>query len=295
MSNNKEETQKEDATKSTGKTLSLSGKTLSLKGGASARSKTRTGGPASVAVEVRRKRLSPAEKKKEQEDSEVETHLTLDEKETRERALQAALAGKSKKKALPKRRVMTIEDKKAEEELLQASKKLEEKKKEQEATTVKKEKETDKEDNAEEIIPQMSPEDALLAQKESTKRSKAFTSKDANSEADGELSYRDKIKKAVSKAPRKSNADRRGGRITITQALNKDYERDRGPSLAAQKRAREKARIAAQPFHEPTQKSVREVVLPETITVQELSNRMAEPGKDVIKALMKMGVMATST
>jgi len=42
-------------------------------------------------------------------------------------------------------------------------------------------------------------------------------------------------------------------------------------------------------------KSVREVKLPETITVQELSNRMAESGKDVVKALMLMGVMATST
>jgi translation initiation factor IF-2 len=40
-------------------------------------------------------------------------------------------------------------------------------------------------------------------------------------------------------------------------------------------------------------KVVREVVVPETITVQELANRMAERGADVIKALMRMGVMAT--
>ena len=53
--------------------------------------------------------------------------------------------------------------------------------------------------------------------------------------------------------------------------------------------------MAAQPFQEPTQKSVREVTLPETIMVQELANRMAEPGKEVIKALMKMGVMATGS
>src|SRR5207248_5245730 len=42
------------------------------------------------------------------------------------------------------------------------------------------------------------------------------------------------------------------------------------------------------------QKIVREVIIPETITVQELANRMAERGVDVIKALMRMGVMATN-
>src|SRR3546814_12386167 len=40
-------------------------------------------------------------------------------------------------------------------------------------------------------------------------------------------------------------------------------------------------------------KVLRDVVVPETITVQELASRMAERGVDVIKALMKMGVMAT--
>jgi translation initiation factor IF-2 len=74
--------------------------------------------------------------------------------------------------------------------------------------------------------------------------------------------------------------------------LNKDYDRVRGPSLAAQRRAREKARMAADGPKETTKQS-REVVVPETITVQELSNRMAEAGGDVVKSLMKMGVMAT--
>src|SRR5918996_828888 len=42
-------------------------------------------------------------------------------------------------------------------------------------------------------------------------------------------------------------------------------------------------------------KIVRDVVIPETITVQELASRMAERGADVIKTLMRMGVMATIT
>ncbi|HSA82425.1 MAG TPA: translation initiation factor IF-2 [Geminicoccaceae bacterium] len=65
----------------------------------------------------------------------------------------------------------------------------------------------------------------------------------------------------------------------------------RGPSLAALKRHREREKRQQQiqdagPF-------VREVVLPETITVSELANRMAVRGADVVKQLMKMGVMAT--
>jgi translation initiation factor IF-2 len=65
----------------------------------------------------------------------------------------------------------------------------------------------------------------------------------------------------------------------------------RGPSLAALRRHREREKrqqqlLDAGPF-------VREVVLPETITVSELANRMAVRGADVVKQLMKMGVMAT--
>jgi translation initiation factor IF-2 len=55
-------------------------------------------------------------------------------------------------------------------------------------------------------------------------------------------------------------------------------------------REKEKARLAAQG---PQAKQVREVVVPEAITVQELANRMAERSVDVVKSLMKMGVMAT--
>jgi translation initiation factor IF-2 len=65
----------------------------------------------------------------------------------------------------------------------------------------------------------------------------------------------------------------------------------RGPSLAAIRRQRERERRQMQAHEIGPQ--VREVVLPETITVSELANRMAVRGADVIKQLMKMGVMAT--
>ncbi|MES2729515.1 MAG: translation initiation factor IF-2 [Pseudomonadota bacterium] len=82
-------------------------------------------------------------------------------------------------------------------------------------------------------------------------------------------------------------------RLTVTQVLNEDYERaDRTASLAAIKRARAKAR-ASMGMQDAQVKITRDVILPETITVQELANRMAERGVDVIKCLMRMGVMST--
>ncbi|WP_119303030.1 translation initiation factor IF-2 [Dongia deserti] len=98
---------------------------------------------------------------------------------------------------------------------------------------------------------------------------------------------------AVKPAPtaRRDEPKRRTGKLSVTQALSDD-EGARMRSLAAVKRAREKEKrhMMAQ---QPQAKVVRDVVLPETITVQELASRMAERGADVIKSLMKMGVMAT--
>ncbi len=279
MSENKEKT--DEVKKDTGKkTLSLAGKTLSIKGSAggnAARSK------AGVSVEIRRKRSHPVVPKTDEKKQ--DEHLTSSERDARARALKAALEGEVKKKELPKRRIMTLEDKKAEE----AKKEEELRKAKEKGEAKKKETLEDKsESKKEEVLP--TPSDIPPPIKEDAKRTKSFS----NADAIPTESYRDKIKKAAPK-PSRNVGDRRGGRITITQALNKDYERDRGPSLAAQRRAREKARLAAQPFQEPTEKTVREVTLPETITVRELSNRMAESVREVIKTLMKMGVMATST
>lgn len=89
---------------------------------------------------------------------------------------------------------------------------------------------------------------------------------------------------------------RRHGKLTIAQALESDGEEGRVRSLAAMRRHRERERLRAQQeqqAHQPPQRVIRDVVVPETIAVQELANRMAERGADVVKALMKMGVMAT--
>src|SRR5262249_35106818 len=92
--------------------------------------------------------------------------------------------------------------------------------------------------------------------------------------------------------PRRDEIRRRGGKITVTRALSED-EGERMRSLAAVRRARERERQRQHQGEQEQIKVVREVVIPETITVQELASRMAERGTDVVKALMRLGVMAT--
>ncbi len=92
-------------------------------------------------------------------------------------------------------------------------------------------------------------------------------------------------------AVKRAEPRRREGKLTVTAALDEDDRSQRGRSLAAVKRARERER--QKQIGKPAEKVLREVTIPETITVQELANRMAERGVDVIKTLMKMGVMAT--
>ena len=86
----------------------------------------------------------------------------------------------------------------------------------------------------------------------------------------------------------KGEKKRRSGKLSISQALN---EEERQRSLASIKRRQEKARKKSITDDAPKEKISRNVIIPETITVQELSNRMAERGVDVIKSLMTQGVM----
>ena len=88
----------------------------------------------------------------------------------------------------------------------------------------------------------------------------------------------------------KGDEGRRVGKLTLNDALAGEGGRTR--SLAAMKRKQEKARQKAMGFNKP-EKQVRDVQLPETIVVQELANRMAERAADVVKSLMKMGMMVT--
>ncbi len=84
---------------------------------------------------------------------------------------------------------------------------------------------------------------------------------------------------------------RHSGKLTVTRALSGD-EGNRARSLAALKRAREKEKRSHQSTG-PREKQFRDVVVPDVITVQELANRMAERGADLVKSLFKMGMPVT--
>ncbi len=94
--------------------------------------------------------------------------------------------------------------------------------------------------------------------------------------------------KRPSPTVRRGDSRRRSGKLTIAEALD-DSERQR--SLASVKRQRARKKRREGPIEHV--KIVREVTIPESISVQELANRMAERGDEVIKALLKMDVMAT--
>jgi len=79
-------------------------------------------------------------------------------------------------------------------------------------------------------------------------------------------------------------------KVTIVTALSDADERTR--SLAAYKRAKQKTKKMLNE-QEPAKKIIRDVYIPEHITVKELANRMTEKSGDLIKSLMKMGMMAT--
>ena len=79
------------------------------------------------------------------------------------------------------------------------------------------------------------------------------------------------------------------GRLTLVTALTADEERERSQASFIR---RTKRRMKEHAVDEPKEKIVREVTIPEFITIQDLANRMAERAVDVIKLLMKQGQMA---
>ncbi|MER9336669.1 translation initiation factor IF-2, partial [Mesorhizobium sp. M0293] len=85
--------------------------------------------------------------------------------------------------------------------------------------------------------------------------------------------------------PPKSEADRRRGKLTLNSALSDEDARAR--SLSSMRRRQEKFKRAM--HNEPREKVMREVILPETITIQELAQRMSERAVDLVKFFMKQG------
>jgi translation initiation factor IF-2 len=270
------------------KTLSLGG-TLSLKGApGAAKSITSSGrgGGRTVAVEVRRKRgaVAAADEPAENSLGGDLRNLTSSEREARIRALKQA-----EEEGLNRRRL--ADDSDIGKQVVRG--KEEAKPSDPESARQKELEELQRIEAEEEE--RRKGDQAKQTPAADTFRSPAFKVKKEglNADEEEEESYRARMKRNQVRQPKTKNEDdgRNRGRLTVTQVLNEDYERDRGPSLAARRRAAQKARMAAS--SDPQAKQAREVIVPEVITVQELANRMAEKASDVIKSLMKMGMMAT--
>ncbi|MBB3809105.1 translation initiation factor IF-2 [Pseudochelatococcus contaminans] len=99
------------------------------------------------------------------------------------------------------------------------------------------------------------------------------------------------VRAALPPAPKPAKGvgdERRRGRLTVSAATSGD-DGERTHSVAAYRRRQQ--RMRGQQVQEPKEKISREVIIPETITIQELALRMAERGVDVIRLLMKQGEM----
>jgi translation initiation factor IF-2 len=89
------------------------------------------------------------------------------------------------------------------------------------------------------------------------------------------------------KTTHKPGPQKERGRLTLVTALNADDVRER--SIASFRRRTQ--RLKGHAANEPKEKLIREVTIPEAITIQELANRMSERAVDVIRLLMKQGAM----
>ena len=96
-------------------------------------------------------------------------------------------------------------------------------------------------------------------------------------------------------AKKGTDAGRRTGRIDVQAAIEGEDERVRSLASVRRQRERERRQAELERLRSDQVKVVRDVILPDTITVQELANRMAARAGEVVKALMKLGVMATIT
>ena len=148
---------------------------------------------------------------------------------------------------------------------------------------------------AEENVMQGEPAEPLVPE-ERRRAAPADAKSKSRKEIDEENARQAARKRAEEEAGRaargKGDDGRRRGKLSINNAMSGD-EGGRRRSMASIKRQQAKAKARAQGPQKPKEKVVRDVVIPDVITVQELANRMAERAADVIKTLMSMGVMAT--
>ena len=265
-------------------------------------------GRGTVQVEVKRtkrlsNRLSINEKLVEKTNSENSSGLSAKEIQSRSKMLQEGLAKtaaeaetiaaeKVEKAKMEEARIAAnaLEASEAASSLAPKDKMLARRKSEtEEILEIKKIEEDQKQvqidaKKAEEAALQAEKDRQKLADTETLPNNKLWT---GNKLQEKEI-FRENVKKT---SWNRGFQEKRQGKMTIARALDSDNVRVR--SLASIKRRREKARMQAD--QTPAIKQFREVTIPDTITVSELANRMTEKTADVVRELMKNGIMATAT
>ncbi len=218
-------------------------------------------------------------------------NLTEEERAARDRARAAAEEFEAERRAQAEREAEMREKRREAEEA------AEQEQAEREAAERAAEEAAAEEQAAQEQAPAAAAVDAPPADAAKPREARARTDRDAD---EGDDESRARGKKAVrgekrpTPGPRKGGDNRRrSGKLTISEALEEREERQ--ASVARYRRKLERERQKSQEMRTEGQRVIREVVVPEAITVQELANRMAERAADVIKTLMGMDVMVTAT
>ncbi len=284
--------------------LTLSGKsTLTLKKNSDGSLKTHSSdGKKVVQVEVRKKRIigaSRAEEPKVQIDEATAAKLKLiaeakeheakrrQEEEEKERQRQLRREQEAEERA-EKEKAEQAQRAQAEEEAKKAAAEAEEKMMAEKAEAQR----------------QAREEERLFAVK-NVKKTKDFDDDDDDDEggnynrfkksADRSSSRDDVFEQERKKVTKRSfEPQRRGGKVTLHSVMGgMDDDDDDYGFGGGQRRRFKKKQPKPQVIQQPAEKVIKEVVIPEVITVQELANRMAEKGAEVIKKLMALGVMAT--
>lgn len=266
------------------KKLTLSGKsTLTLKLGGGTKPQS-SDGKKMVQVEVRKKRVigqpQAKEEKKTPIDEETAAKLKLiaeakeyDSKRRQEEEERNLLRQKQKEEELKKQ-----QEKEAEEQRLAEEKAKKEAVKAQQEVTE----------------PSADVENRALSKfKERQKRDYDEDDDDGHrpvkKAASKEEVFEQERKKQITK--RSFEPQRRSGKLNIHNIGGEEDDDDYGFGGGRRKFKKKQPKPVVQPV--PTEKVIKEVVIPEIITVQELANRMAEKSAEVIKKLMSLGVMAT--
>ena len=223
--------------------------------------------------------------------------LTTDEKAARARAVEDAIRAERHER---ERAEEEARRRAAEEERLAAEHAEAERRKSEEDARRKAEEDARKraeEDAARRLPPPEEPKPEEAAAPEAAAAARPGRPGDAPAEEERGRPRRRGEQRRPASPSRRDQPRRRGGKITLSEALDGTVGEQRGRSLASLRRQREREkRLAREAMRADELKPVvREVVVPEAITVQELASRMAVRGAEVVKRLMEMGTVVTIT